>query len=163
MSAHIERTIQPKNADPTRTHLNRELIQFPDGVRNRTAAIQHRLDTAGLKRKIGKNQVQAIRIVLTGTHADMKQIEQTGILKEWCKDNIDWLRKTYGADNVVSAVLHMDEETPHIHATIVPIVQTERKKQKGGGCDVDNIVEGTRGRPSRRNTEQKPRPSSVCR
>ena len=31
---------------------------------------------------------------------------------------------------MVSAVLHMDEETPHIHATIVPIVQTERKKQK---------------------------------
>ena len=130
MSAHIERTIEPKNADPTRTHLNRELIQFPDGVRNRTAAIQHRLDTAGLRRKIGKNQVQAIRIVLTGTHADMEQIEQTGRLDEWCQDNLDWLRKTYGADNVVSAVLHMDEETPHIHATIVPIVQTERKKQK---------------------------------
>ena len=130
MSAHIERTIQPKNADPTRTYLNRELIQFPDGVRNRTAAIQHRLNTAGLKRKIGKNQAQAIRIVLTGTHADMEQIEQTGRLDEWCQDNIDWLRKTYGADNVVSAVLHMDEETPHIHATIVPIVQTERKKQK---------------------------------
>ena len=130
MSAHIERTIQPKNADPTRTHLNRELTQFPDGVRNRTAAIQHRLDTAGLKRKIGKNQVQAIRIVLTGTHADMERIEQTGRLNEWCRDNLDWLRKTYGADNVVSAVLHMDEETPHIHATVIPIVQTERKKQK---------------------------------
>jgi len=105
MSAHIERTIQPRNADPARTHLNRELIQFPDGVRNRTAAIQHRLDTAGLKRKIGKNQVQAIRIVLTGTHADMERIEQTGRLDEWCQDNLDWLRKTYGADNVVSAVL----------------------------------------------------------
>jgi len=130
MSAHIERTIQPKNADPTRTHLNRELIQFPDGVRSRTAAIQYRLNTAGLKRKIGKNQVQAIRIVLTGTHADMEQIEQTGRLDEWCQDNLEWLRKTYGAANVVSAVLHMDEETPHIHATIVPIVQTERKKQK---------------------------------
>lgn len=76
MSAHIERTIQSKNTDPTRTHLNRELIQFPDGVRNRTAAIQHHLNTAGQKRKIGKNQVQAIRIVLTGTHADMEQIEQ---------------------------------------------------------------------------------------
>ncbi len=68
--------------------------------------------------------------MLTGTHADMEQIEQTGRLDEWCQDNLDWLRKTYGADNVVSAVLHMDEETPHIHATIVPIVQTERKKQK---------------------------------
>ena len=99
MSAHIERTIQPKNADPTRTHLNRELIQFPDGVSNRTAAIQHRLDTAGLKRKIGKNQVQAIRIVLTGTHVDMERIEQNRKLGEWCQDNLDWLRKTYGADN----------------------------------------------------------------
>ena len=85
----------------------------------------------------------------------MEQIEQTGRLDEWCKDNIDWLHKTFGADNVVSAVLHMDEETPHIHATIVPIVQTERKKQKGGVRDVDNIVEGTRNRPPRRNTGQK--------
>ena len=130
MSAHIERTIQPKNANPKRTHLNRELIQFPEGVRNRTEAIQHRLNTAGLKRKIGKNQVQAIRIVLTGTHTDMEQIEKNGRLDEWCQDNVDWLRKTYGADNLVSAVLHMDEETPHLHATIVPIVTGERKKQK---------------------------------
>lgn len=114
------------------------------------AAIQHRLNTAGLKRKIGKNQIQAIRIVLTGTLADMEQIELTGRLDEWCQDNLDWLRKTYGEDNVVSAVLHMDEETPHIHATIVPIVQTERKKQKGGVRDVDDIVEGTRSRTSRR-------------
>ena len=46
MSAHIERTIQSKNTDATRTHLNRELIQFPDGVRNRTVVIQHHLNTA---------------------------------------------------------------------------------------------------------------------
>lgn len=31
---------------------------------------------------------------------------------------------------MVSAVLHMDEETPYLHATIVPIVMGERKKQK---------------------------------
>ncbi len=130
MSAHIERTIHPKNADSTRTHLNRELIQFPDGVTNRTQAIQHRLDTAGLKRKIGKNQVQAIRILLTGTYEDMMQIEKEGRLNEWCQDNIDWLRKTYGTDNVVSVVLHMDERTPHLHATVVPIVETERKRKK---------------------------------
>ena len=43
ISAHIERTIQPKNADPKRTHLNRELIQFPDGVHNRTKASAPRL------------------------------------------------------------------------------------------------------------------------
>ena len=130
MSAHIERTIHPKNADPTRTHLNRELIKFPEGVTSRTQAIQHRLDTAGLKRKIGKNQVQAIRILLTGTHEDMVQIEKEGRLDEWCQDNIDWLQKTYGIDNVVSVVLHMDESTPHLHATVIPIVETERKRKK---------------------------------
>ena len=130
MSAHIERTIHPKNADPSRTHLNRELIQFPDGVTNRTQAIQHRLDTAGLKRKIANNQVRAIRILLTGTHEDMMQIEKNDKLDDWCQENIDWLRKTYGSDNVVSVVLHMDESTPHLHATVVPIVQTERQRKK---------------------------------
>ena len=28
-SDHIERKTTPKNADPTRTHLNRELVEFP--------------------------------------------------------------------------------------------------------------------------------------
>ena len=61
MSAHIERTVHPKNADRTRTHLNRELVQFPEGVRNRTQAIAHRIETAGIRRKVGTNQVKAIR------------------------------------------------------------------------------------------------------
>ena len=68
--------------------------------------------------------------MLTGTHADMEQIEQLGRLDEWCQDNIDWLRKTYGADNVVSAVLHMDETTPHLHITVVPITDKEAKERK---------------------------------
>ena len=54
MSAHIERTVHPKNADRTRTHLNRELVQFPEGVRNRTQAIAHRIETAGIRRKVSE-------------------------------------------------------------------------------------------------------------
>lgn len=130
MSAHIERTIKPKNADEGRTHLNRELIRFPDGVENRTQAIQHRLDTAGLTRKIGNNQVRAIRILLTGTHEDMERITNEGRLDEWCNDNLTYLADTFGKENIVSAVLHMDEQTPHIHATLVPIVKGERKRKK---------------------------------
>lgn len=130
MSAHIERTIKPKNADESRTHLNKELINFPEGVDNRTQAVQHRIDNAGISRKIGKNQVRAIRIMLSGTHEDMKDIQEFGNLKHWCDDNIDWLKQTYGSENLVSAVLHMDEKTPHIHATVVPIVSGERRKAK---------------------------------
>ena len=130
MSAHIERTIKPKNAVESMTHLNRELITFPDGVENRTQAIQHRLDTAGLTRKIGNNQVRAIRVLLTGTHEDMERITNEGRLDGWCNDNLKYLADTFGRENIVSAVLHMDEQTPHIHATLVPIVKGERKRKK---------------------------------
>jgi hypothetical protein len=130
MSAHIERTIEPKNADKSRTHLNRELIMFPDEVKNRTKAIQHRIETAGIKRKISHNQVRTIRIMLSGSPEEMKRIEEIGRLDDWCRDNVDWLRKTFGTENLVSAVLHLDEKTPHIHATVVPIVQGERRKAK---------------------------------
>ena len=129
-SDHIERKTIPKNADPTRTHLNRELVEFPDGVSDRTEATSHRIRTAGIKRKITPNQVRAIRIVLSGTHEDMMKIQDDGRLDEWCDDNLQWLHHTFGKGNTVSAVLHMDEHTPHIHATVVPIVTGERRKAK---------------------------------
>lgn len=129
-SDHIERKTIPKNADLTRTHLNRELVEFPDGVSDRTEAISHRIRTAGIKRKITPDQVRAIRIVLSGTHEDMMKIQDEGRLDEWCDDNLQWLHRTFGKENTVSAVLHMDEHTPHIHATVVPIVTGERRKAK---------------------------------
>ena len=137
MSAHIERTIAPANADASRTHLNRELITFPENVKNRTQAIQHRIENAGITRKVGKNQVRAIRFILSGTHEDMKRIEADGKLDEWCKDSVEWAKNTFGAENLVSAVLHLDEKSPHIHATIVPIVTGERRKAK-----TENPTEG---------------------
>lgn len=129
-SDHIERKTMPKNADPTRTHLNRELVEFPDGVADRTEAISHRIRTAGIKRKITPDQVRAIRIVLSGTHEDMIRVQDEGRLNEWCDDNLQWLHRTFGKENTVSAVLHMDEHTPHIHATVVPIVTGERRKAR---------------------------------
>lgn len=128
MTAHIARTKMPPNAIPELTYLNEELVEFPEGVADRTEAINHRLEHAGLTRKIGTNQVRVIRVMLTGTQEDMQHIVQEGRLKAWCADNLEWLRRTFGAENVVSAVLHMDEATPHIHAAIVPIVTGERRK-----------------------------------
>ena len=129
-TAHIERFIIPKNADPTRTHLNRKLITYPDGIKDRSAAIQRRLEEAGLTRKIGNNQVRAIRINVSGTHEDMERIEKEGRLDEWCTDNIRYFADLFGKENIVAAHLHRDEETPHIHVTLVPIVKGERKRRK---------------------------------
>ena len=129
-TAHIERFIIPKNADPTRTHLNRKLIEYPEGVKDRSAAIQRRLEEAGLTRKIGSNQVRAIRINVSATPEDMERIEREGRLDEWCADNLKYFADTFGKENIVAAHLHLDEKTPHMHVTLVPIVKGERKRKK---------------------------------
>ena len=129
-TAHIEYFIIPKNADPTRTHLNRKFVAYPDGIKDRSAAIQRRLEETGLTRKIGNNQVRAIRITVSGTHEDMERIEREGRLDEWCADNMKYFTDTFGKENIVAAHLHRDEETPHIHVTLVPIVKGERKRRK---------------------------------
>lgn len=150
MSCHIERkdangkTYVPDNADSYRTHLNRELIRFPDGVRNRTEAIQYRIDHAGLTRKVAGNQYKAIRIILTGTHEQMMRIQEEGRLGRWIEANLRWLHVTFGKENVVSCVLHMDEKTPHLHATIVPIVHTERQRRERKGEKKYNTKSGPR-------------------
>ena len=62
MSCHIERKdakrekYVPINADANRTHLNRELVVFPAGVKNRTYAKQHLIDHARQHRKFGNNK-----------------------------------------------------------------------------------------------------------
>ncbi|WP_301221314.1 MobV family relaxase [Bacteroides caecimuris] len=130
MSDHIERRVIAPNVDSTRTHLNRELVELPEGVTVRDEAIAYRIKSAGIKRKITPDQVRAIRVMMSGTHEDMMKIQQDGRMNEWCNDSMEWLHKTFGRENTVSAVLHMDETTPHIHATIVPIVTGERRKAK---------------------------------
>lgn len=150
MSCHIERkdaqgkTYVPDNADRSRTHLNRELVSFPDGVRNRTEAIQYRIDHARLTRKVAGNQCKAIRIILTGTHEQMMKIQKEGRLERWIEINLKWLHETFGMENVVSCVLHMDEKTPHLHATIVPIVTAERQRREREGERKYNTKSGPR-------------------
>ena len=122
MSDHIERRVIAPNVDPTRTHLNRELVELPEGVAVRDEAIAHRIKSAGIKRKITPDQVRAIRVMMSGTHEDMMKIQQDGRMDEWCNDSMEWLHKTFGKENTVSAVRHMDETTPHMHLNLVPIV-----------------------------------------
>lgn len=130
MTDHIERKEIAPNVDATRIHLNQELVEFPEGVKNRTEAITHRIKNAELSRIVGKNQVQVIRVMLSGSTEDMLRIQSEGKLDDWCKDNIAWLHKEFGKENLVAATLHLDEDVPHIHASIVPIVRGERRQKK---------------------------------
>ena len=130
IARHIERSTQPDNAHPELRHLNRDdFIKYPDGVDGLGKAIQHRLDHAGLTRKIGKNQVLALNVLLSSDGDALRRLADEGRLNEWAESSVRWAKDTFGEENVVGAHLHMDEQTPHLHVTVVPIVTTERKKK----------------------------------
>lgn len=130
IAKHIERTTQPENADPARTHLNRYgLVEYPDGITGLAAAVEHRIANAGITRKISDRQVRCLNMVMTSDNEGMQKIIDDGKLDQWVADNIKWARDTFGSDNVVGAALHMDERTPHLHIAVVPIVTAERKKK----------------------------------
>jgi hypothetical protein len=46
--------------------------------------------------------------------------------KDLFKEAYDYLKETYGEQNIVSAVVHMDETSPHLHLNLVPITQDGR-------------------------------------
>ena len=144
-STHIER----KKADG-REHLpynikrsdltkhNREFIAEARRI-GRSAAIEKRLDAVRhqkdadgnpYERKIRKDQVCCIEIRMSASVEGMAEIIEQNRLMEWCRESIKWAQKEHGKENIVSAVLHMDEETPHLHISLVPVVSGESKKQK---------------------------------
>lgn len=134
LAMHIERGIlrdgewvpfTPKSADVSRSHLNRELIDDIKGSRNER--IENRIKEAGVK--VRKDSVRALTLIMSASTEDMQRISSEGKFDDWCHASIKWAQDTHGKENVVSAVLHMDETTPHLHLTVVPIVKGESKDQ----------------------------------
>lgn len=143
-TTHIER----KKADGTEhvpynikrsdlTKHNREFIPEAGKI-GRTAAIEKRLmavkhqtdkDGNEYERRIRKDQVCCIEIRLSASPEAMAEIIAEGRLMDWCRESVKWAQREHGKENIVSAVLHMDEETPHLHVSLVPVVRGESKKQ----------------------------------
>ena len=72
------------------------------------------------------------------------KIQEEGRLDRWMEVNLKWLNETFGKENVVSCVLHMDEKTPHLHATIVPIITAKRQRREREGEKKYNTKSGPR-------------------
>lgn len=57
-------------------------------------------------------------------------IQQVGQLDNWCNQSLYKMQETFGTEDFVSAVLHLDKTTPHVHTVVVSIVMTDRRKKK---------------------------------
>ena len=123
----------PDNADPEKANLNEELVSMksetPEGKEitlTINQAIRKRLNEAGIK-KVRKDQNTAIEIILTGSPETMNNLSEKD-LKKWVEESMKWAGKQWGKDNIVSAVLHRDEKTPHIHIILVPLVTGQSRR-----------------------------------
>ena len=81
-------------------------------------AVNARIQSAGVKTR--KNQKRALEIVASGSYETMSALNEAQ-LQEWARLTVKWAEETFHKENIVAAVLHVDEKTPHIHFIIVPI------------------------------------------
>jgi len=131
LGLHVERERETRNADEARQHANERLA----GTGDWCADVERRLADAPI---IRKNAVLAIEHVMTASPEFFTAGDEWRV-EAWRDANMAWLRETYGERNVVAAVLHRDELTPHIQALVVPIDDHGRLNARG-------FIGGERGR-----------------
>lgn len=84
-------------------------------------AIARRLGELKTRRKIRKDAVKALGILIS-CNGQLEGPEAVAYLKKCA----DWLAARYGRENVLQAVVHMDEGTPHLHFWFAPVIHDER-------------------------------------
>lgn len=126
MCAHYERRKDDRgeyikfgnqNIDLSRTHLNYNLAPEHDQIefiRQRTSEV--------------KCQKRADVNVMCDWVVTAPEGLDRGHLKEFFKASYNFFEKRYGRENVISAYVHMDETTPHMHFAFVPVVFDKKRE-----------------------------------
>ena len=115
----------PNNADPKRSAGNRDLI--PREGLSLQQLVDRRIAEAGVTVRKGQNK--CLEIIISGSRETMNSMSYEKLLA-WSDDVLNWGRRNFGDENVISATLHVDEMTPHIHMVVVPIVQGQSRRTR---------------------------------
>lgn len=112
------------NADITRTFMNEELIK-PENGKSFNQFYKDKIKESPVykNKKVRKDAVRGLEIVCTYSNPKTGNMPEGFSIDEWKKLNVEWLKETFGEDNIASVVVHMDEVTPHIHAIVIPMVE----------------------------------------
>jgi len=108
------------SVDPALSYLNEQLIGSEEERYDK--AFERRIGASGYydTHKIHKRAVYAYSFDMKVGAGDLPEGFDYNV---WKKKNIDFLCNEFTRENVVSAVLHMDEGNPHIHAIVIPIAK----------------------------------------
>ena len=103
--------------DPTRTKNNYHIIKRQ---RSYTQFINDRIAALDLPTKVRKDAVLMCSFVVGSDRqffGNLSEEEQ----QQFFVDCTHFFAERYGEENIISAIVHMDETTPHLHLNLIPI------------------------------------------
>lgn len=111
--------------DDTRTNMNYDLVESDKTLYQR---VKERVDEVRSVSRIQKNSVVDFSNIIT---VPKEQYEEWGLerSKDYLKEVYNYFCEEFGKENVVSAKVHLDETTPHMHLHFVPVNQENGKLQ----------------------------------
>lgn len=127
LSAHHERTKEVYASNPDidaeRTKQNFHLVTPRWSYEQE---IRHRIRMAGCR--VRKDSVKFVDTLVTVSPEFAKEHEAE--MTEYFNRAFEFLKERIGEENIISAVVHMDEKTPHLHLCFVPLTKDKRLSAK---------------------------------
>ena len=122
-----------KEIDAKRTHLNYYLKKNEQSYIKEFDRIRKENNLQG---QIRSNSIIMCEMIFT---SDKEFFDKIGIeeTKRYFEESYKFISKykNLGEENIISAVVHLDEGTPHMHLIYIPIIHTQDKE----GKDIDKI------------------------
>lgn len=128
IEAHNERTKEKyasnPDIDPSRTHLNFHLIK-PE--RKYRAESEKQIAEAGCRTR--SDSVRVVEALITATPEFFKGKKRAEI-KEFFNEALEFIKQNQAPETIISAVVHLDEKSPHMHLCFVPLTEDGRISAK---------------------------------
>ena len=128
IESHNERTKEKYASNPdvdtSRSHLNFHLV-FPE--RKYRAEAEKQIAEAGCRTR--SNSVRVVEVLVTASPEFFKGKKKAEI-KAYFQEALDFIQQHQNPRTIISAVVHMDEKTPHMHLCFVPLTEDGRLSAK---------------------------------
>ena len=125
IEAHNERTKEKyasnPDIDPSRTHLNFHRIK-PE--RKYRAESEKQIAEAGCRTR-SSDSVRVVEALITATPEFFKGKKRSEI-KEFFNEALEFIKQNQAPETIISAVVHLDEKSPHMHLCFVPLTEDKR-------------------------------------
>ncbi len=128
IESHNERTKEKYASNPdidtSRSHLNFHLVS-PE--RKYRAEAEKQIAAAGCRSR--SDSVRVVEVLVTASPEFFKGKKKAEI-KAYFQEALDFIQQHQNPRTIISAVVHMDEKTPHMHLCFVPLTKDKRLSAK---------------------------------